>query len=319
MKRNYKILFLYLGIMGIVALGTTYYYGDLLSNSFYYKSDVSNRLTENLREFNKFVLFYLSVPLVLIIYGAIKRTFNVWFLIPMAIVLLVINFYLNSRLDTNYAYRFFFHIYPVVLFISLVSVKSINKYFLIGLIVTQIVLYGFALDKELTFVNKQKEVNKSALEMGEYINTNYPKDSKLAIYFDAGAIPFTTKLITLDVAGLMSEDICEKEYQIRKKYKYETLSKERKLQAPQLIFDMRSDELFRFNPDLIVVNARDSVPANIFNTRIGIFKTSEYEKFFRDQYLGALQLDTRFIVGYKYVKGFGSNGYFYMLFDRREK
>jgi len=305
--------------MGVYLVLKDLYYGDILSNSFYYKSDVANRVTENLREFNNFVIFYLSIPIILIVYGAIRRTFNVWFLIPMAGVLLVINFYLNSRLDTNYAYRFFFHVYPVILFIALVSVKSINKYFLAGLIVIQIVLYGFALDKELTFVNKQKEVNQAALQMSEYINTNYSKNSKLAIYLDAGAIPFTTKLQALDVAGLMSKDICEKEYQIRKRYKYiDMMHKEKNepLEAPQLIFDMRSDELFRFDPDLIVVNSRDSIPAKFEDTKIGILKTPEYDKFFRDQYLGVLQLDIRFLLRYKFVKGFGSNGYFYMLFDR---
>jgi hypothetical protein len=206
----------------------------------------------------------------------------------------------------------------VILVVVLVSVKLINRYFVYSLIAVQALLYIVDYNGQITTVSKTKNVNQAALSMSNFINENYSKDKKLAVYFDAGAVPFETGLQTLDVAGLMSKNICEKEYGIRTEYKHIDKMHEKKgesVEAPGIIFEMRSNELFGYNPDLIMVNARDSIPTKIESTRIGMFKTSEYAKFFRDQYLGVLQLDYRFRTQYRFVKGFGNRDYFYLLFE----
>lgn len=337
-KKNYKPLLIYLLFVGVYLSLKYSYYGDVLPNSFYYKSEVTNRLSENWKSFKDFFLIYLSVPVFIICYGSVLFCYNFilsfkapqdgknfyisffitvvkkikdnnWkYIFGLPILIGVIYYYLHCRLDTNYSYRFYFHVYPLILFIAFSSAKKINIYQIILLIVVQLGLYGFTFEKEQKSVEKVSIINKAALSMGEYIKKNYPKESKLAVYYDAGAIPFVAKTKTLDLAGLLNKDIAMFDYKNR------NLSINWRHNVDNIAY-YKADQLFlKYDPDIMV------------------FNSSTNKELKKDSFVEFLKTRTKYCIKenlwvkpleifceYKFVKSFGKNNYFYLLFERKKK
>jgi hypothetical protein len=337
-KKNYKSLLIYLLFVGVYIILKYIYYGDVLPNSFYYKSEVTNRLSENWQSFKKFLLIYLLIPVFVICYGSVRFCYNFilsfkapqdgknfyisfcltvvkkikdnnWkYIFGLLILIGVIYYYLHCRLDTNYAYRFYFHVYPLILLIAFSSAKKINKCQIILLIIIQLGLYGFTFEKELKSVEKVSVINKAARCMGEYIKKNYSPKSKLAVYYDAGAIPFIAKTKTLDLAGLLNKDIAMFDYKNR------NLSIKLRDNVDNIAY-YKTDQLFlKYNPDIMV------------------FNSSTTKELRKDYFVEFLKTRTKYCIkeniwekpleifhDYKFVKSFGEDKYFYLLFERKKK
>ena len=159
-----------------------------------------------------------------------------------------------------------------------------------GLIVVQLVLFAVSVPETLELTDKLKGINKTALETSEFIQTNYSKNSKLAVYFDAGQIPFYTGLQTLYLAGLLNKDIAMFDYENRNK-------SEDFRENIYRIFNFKADYLFDYNPDVIVLN------------------TNNDTVLVKDAFVEFLKRDERF-KAYRFVKSFGENKYFYAVFSR---
>jgi hypothetical protein len=114
---------------------------------------------------------------------------------------------------------------------------------IISLIIIQCFLFVFSFSTEIKNVNHLNEIrNKCLLPTARYINDNFKKDAKLAVYFDAGIIPYLTKLETLDLSGLLDKDLAMNEYENKGKV--------------GKIFTHRLNRLFEFNPDVVVISTK---------------------------------------------------------------
>lgn len=176
-----------------------FYYGSLLPNSFYHKK-IGSYFNGNFLQFKEYFLCYLLIPIGLIV---LKKKFN-WYFVAFFVCGLA--YYLNSNLEMNYSDRFYVHLYPIIL-ISLFYVEKIPKSVAISLIAIQLAIYAFVLPRELTTIEEEKRIIGMLKEVGTFLKTTYPKDTRLCVYAEAGWIPFVSGMNTLDLGGLMNKDI----------------------------------------------------------------------------------------------------------------
>jgi hypothetical protein len=124
-KKDYKILFYYLLVIGIFLLMTSMYYGDIFPNSFYRKSWNSDKFDANWTDFKQFFSIYMLVPLTYLVIILFKKQIQKIDWKASLFIVLCIVYYLHANLEMNYSGRFFFHVYP--LFLAVIGTVTFKK------------------------------------------------------------------------------------------------------------------------------------------------------------------------------------------------
>ena len=174
-------------------------------------------------------------------------------LLPTLIFTIILLFqYFHSNLLMNFSYRFFIPIFPILLIILSVLLAigfdNIKKLSLLkpltskGYIILIALLLFIHFDliisdfkKEVILDMKKKTMlDNVQIPAGKYIEANFSKDLILLVHADAGAIPYFSKLKTIDFGGLNNS----------------FLSHRNKLSNKQII-----DYFFKVNADVLAISS----------------------------------------------------------------
>ena len=235
-------LFLVLGIPGLIYFyWRMNYYGYLLPNTFY--SKLSGSFSEgSLKSFLKFIRYYLLLPLIACSASGVVAKFkggsdkrDVRGQDHLAMMLMfgsfliysgiVIAQYLRSALIMNYSYRFFVPLYPPLLLlcayslahnlkiisasVDFVGSKGAKVFFgMLGILFCiQVSMHAvWYFDKEVSAANESVSLfedvhHKLAIDLRDRI----PDSEWLVVHIDAGAVPFYSRLNTVDFGALNDE------------------------------------------------------------------------------------------------------------------
>ncbi len=294
------------------------YYGFLLPNTFYAKHSGSFSAV-TLRSALAFAEQYLLLPLLATAaagipstdetpqvvrenqktYATLSNLLTLGSLILFAII--VMGVYLQSELMMNFSYRFYAPFYPVALLAfaldmsrsadALKSNSQARPYtyraIAIGLSLlcaAQTALhFRYLYHREIPFTQGYKtRLSEMARPAGLYLRSRVPATEWLVVYIDAGAIPFYSRLNTVDFGNLNDVYLA---------HHHEKSS----------IRD-RVDYFFSKNPGAVV------------------FTTSEWDHVKKDAEAAAITSDPRFRY-YALVKKFGNSTgmkYYYFVFMRKD-
>ncbi len=140
--------------------------------------------------------------------------------------------YLRSAMIMNYSYRFFAHLHPFMLILWAVGLNRLlpvgrlsraDEYTVgtgvptynraiggayIALGIAQITIFAFNLPHEFEFAKGYKAtLDAEHRKAAEYLLTVVPPDGRIAVYLDAGAVPYLTRLKTTDFGKLNDEKL----------------------------------------------------------------------------------------------------------------
>lgn len=219
--RNFIIIALYLFVpLVIYLLLNKFYYGYMLPNSFYIKSNFNFSLSKFFE-----LLFFITPVLLIVLFGRIK----IFFLILTYSLMLAIN-YSMSNLMMNYSSRFTFQIFiPIFIFLIYLSMQNHN-FFKINLnkkIQNKISLKNFTKFTSIIFLifylqnssmtgglityypralNAHALLGKTLSGMQKENNYNI----RTIALGDAGMIAYYSDLLVLDFVGLGSSLVAHK-------------------------------------------------------------------------------------------------------------
>lgn len=213
------------------------YYGQLLPNTFYVKTNVGFSIS-NLLDLVRFLIRYFALPIGVcvvlfsaemdLVWKKIKNKeffhnnkFLVVFLsVNLIFVLLLILQFTHSHLSMNYAARFYVPILPLLWIVVALGIdygwKAIRqmkddnplryKFFIIFLIFATSYQFAFHLSKlkgEVKFAHDYKVLlDVEHISIGKTLKKIVPANEWLISYMDAGAVPYFSGLRTIDYGGL---------------------------------------------------------------------------------------------------------------------
>lgn len=213
------------------------YYGQILPNTYYAKSYPGGFNRESLNAAIDFFLTYIALSaagaLVLVVLEPdfIFKRLKDKTILPSrmqlaaygaacAFVLLVFLQYLRSRLLMDYSFRFFVPFFPILLvgvgIAAQYGLTALNRsrmekpirfrlvqILLAGCLLVQIANFGIQLRSETRFVSdNQRLLADEHIAIGQLLEKRIPNSEWLVAYIDSGAIPFFSKLKTVDFGGL---------------------------------------------------------------------------------------------------------------------
>jgi arabinofuranosyltransferase len=210
-----RLALLYLLPCAIYFLWRWHYYGQLMPNTFYAKGMPNMQQLSHNRVLLK-TFFYASVinPLalgLLFIAFVDRRKIAPWMIAIAGFVCVVVVFYLRSNLVMDYSYRFFVPFYPFMLLAvaGLLNGAGTNLKFLPALLVLvlpQIGRHASEITVEKSHYTCYRELLQSEhITIGKYLRQAVPPNQVLIVYGDAGAIPYYSKLRTVDFGQLNDE------------------------------------------------------------------------------------------------------------------
>jgi arabinofuranosyltransferase len=216
------------------------YYGQLLPNTYYAKWH--HRLSwETIESLAKFFALYVAIPVLPGIALAALRRGGIFhaiksgragtsgrLLVPIAVGLAFVALccvqYVRSHLVMNYSYRFFAPFLPILLACAALllelGLKAVDRdqiptfsrrralllWVLGGALVIQLALFSWMLPKEITFASDtMRLLQDEHIPAGRYLRENVPSTGWLIVVVDAGAIPYYSRLKTVDFGGLNDE------------------------------------------------------------------------------------------------------------------
>ncbi len=192
------------------------YYGQLLPNTFYAKASSAWPTRGNIASLEELSRNYVKLPafLGLIFIGldhARKRKLLIAALLIFSVISLYL--YLPSDLVMNYSFRFFVPIYVLILLavggILLGSKLNIRLIVITIIIVSTQVSFNSDRRRRVEIQNQASStysvLKKCHIEIGKYLRSHMPPDEWLVVHSDAGAIPYYSKLKTLDFGRLNDE------------------------------------------------------------------------------------------------------------------
>jgi len=241
-----RFLLLFIGLYMVPALGYLVwkysYYGELLPNTFYakaYNDHIFN--PDALVDICKATVMYVG-PLVAVciillwrnrskVWNAIKRRVKApWS--PLAVTLTVgwlfvaitLLQYMRSYLVMNFSFRFFLPFYPIVLMtIGQVfeaalaraeqeSRASKQAFRVAGVaVVVQLLMYMLVLQHDMTYYRVYKQIiDHLSIPAADFLKQSIPPSEWLVVHSDAGAVPYYTKLKTVDFAGLNDKELAKR-------------------------------------------------------------------------------------------------------------
>ncbi|MCX5752081.1 MAG: hypothetical protein NTW97_00385 [Candidatus Krumholzibacteria bacterium] len=245
---SYKSLFIFVTPLLVYFLWRWAYYGRIFPNTYYakkvatdifsmkflvfclktwirnpaavpYAGSQSSALTENVLNVLSFFKEYLLRPalvvFVLIVWTDVRRCKYLVFSIGAfcAIALFV---YLPFKLEMNFSYRFLAPFYPlVILGLAGILKKSDTPLKLILalalLVVPQIRMNIGGMPAERQYTSTYKELMDEAhIAIGEYLRKTFSPNDWLVVHADAGAIPYYSRLKTVDFGRLNDEYLTRK-------------------------------------------------------------------------------------------------------------
>lgn len=237
-KRNFLIIgLIYLLPFSLYFLWKLFYYGSILPNTFFAKSNQPYLLAGNINYFIRFFAKFLFVPLALLFacfcYGRNKALERLkespWEIMQLAVPIVAtlpsILVYLTSFLDMNYSFRFAIHFYLVYLLSLFVvlnelacTTRNLRKPTPVCMIITIIVILlgirfligvwnDFGEEIQMCKIYKDlveyshKAIGKELAKMVK--EGKLPQTSTVALR-DAGAISYYSKLNIIDF-GLLND------------------------------------------------------------------------------------------------------------------
>lgn len=213
------------------------YYGDLLPNTYYVKAGRGEFNIDTIWALREFFLAYLYVPAA----GAVVAAFVGAILLRrrgqpplsfrdepepvvaltavLAFAILVLTSYAHARLIMNFSFRFFAPLYSVfllpVLFVWDRALKSLTHSHLfhgaglpqlaivLFVLVKQTYTYGAVLPAEMNFAaSYARLLADEHIPIGKYLAANLPATEWVAVYVDAGAIPYYSRRRAIDFGAL---------------------------------------------------------------------------------------------------------------------
>lgn len=255
------------------------YYGQFFPNTFYLKSGNFDLSLESFNSFLDFFNSYLGIPFIITLIVLFINIDKVWIevrtnknkmlskeflyvLLPTLIFTILILFqYFHSNLLMNFSYRFFVPIFPILLIILSVSLTigfdnikelsllkpltSKGYIILIALLLFvhfDLIIFDFKREVILD-MKKKTMLDNVQIPAGKFIEANFSKDSILLVHADAGAIPYFSKLKTIDFGGLNDSFLSHRD----------------KLSKRQII-----DYFFKVNADVLAISSfsKDNVERN---------------------------------------------------------
>lgn len=223
-----------------------HYYGQLLPNTFYVKSDPGFISKSSVLRLILFVLISMSLPTIACILSCLsdRKSVGKWlsdrystrgkqqvfvaFLSIAAYVVLVILQYLRSRLLMNFEFRFFVPYLPVYLlfltiflsagFSVLREMKASRPalYRILSWLVSLLVVIQLAVNvnllREYRFLRAgyKAMIEQEHIPAGQFLRENLRPSEWLIVVHDAGAIPYYAQLRTADFSRLNNEDLIRK-------------------------------------------------------------------------------------------------------------
>jgi arabinofuranosyltransferase len=179
-----------------------------------YVGSGSSALTTNTMDFLTFFKDYLLRPaiaaFVLIAWRSVRKSKYLVFSL-VAFCAAVLYAYLPLELEMNFSHRFLAPFYPVaVLGLGGIVKKSDMRFklalALIFLVVPQIRIDIGGMAAERRHASTYKELMKEAhIAVGEYLRQSFSPDDWLVVHADAGAIPYYSKMKTVDFGRLNDE------------------------------------------------------------------------------------------------------------------
>ncbi len=213
------------------------YYGQFLPNTFYAKSSQAGLGMENIMVLRKMLVTYLPLPglLALIFIGRDHFYKHKRLIIGTAVFsLTILVTYLCSRLMMNYSYRFYISFYIVALVAVggiLCQVKPTVKTIVL---IVLLVSVQAASNVESRKMKKEIEYSSTHLKVlqdvhipaGKFLRACVPPGEWLVVHADAGAIPYYSKLKTIDFGRLNDEYLARNIPRLTGIQNYRDLSKE---------------------------------------------------------------------------------------------
>lgn len=215
------------------------YYEYLLPNTFYAKSRGGFYLN-HLKDFTHFAVLYFAPAAIFSVFLILSNPDKIWtefkkesssrliqwFVFALLIFIsLTLLQYSRSALKMNFSYRFFVPLIPIILvligiliergFRELKNRKTIEPLRVIVVIGLMSILGAYHF---LTITHRLKDERRFAAEyqnhlknqhiaVGKYLAETLPAGSRLAMLYDAGAVPYYSQLPAIDMGGLNDEYI----------------------------------------------------------------------------------------------------------------
>ena len=217
------------------------YYGQLLPNAFYAKSYHGLINFDSVKRLLSFSLCYVLLPLLscfMVFIVDIDQIWKKWkkggipqmnprlltaYTAVLVFVFIVLTQYMRSVLVMNFSHRFFVPFYPLFLvgigILGALGLDALNaskksnplryrviKITLIIFLFLQLALHFRNLKREVAYVTWYKNLMEDAVvPAAEYLKRNVPSSEWLAVYLDAGAVPYFSGLRTVDLGKLNDE------------------------------------------------------------------------------------------------------------------
>ncbi len=195
----------------IVSLLLRYwYYDDLFPNPFYAKF-ATQGFKQNIVAVLEFTFYYL-LPYVLIflLYRKKKQNYSNAVKASLVFIAITIIYYLGTNLVMNYSYRFYFHLFPLLILTCDELIQTNNKMRISIIISVQLAVYLFLFPNEYAFVRNYKNlIDNVHTKAGLYINSKVKTNDWIISDFDAGAIPYFANCKCVDLGGLNDKVIAK--------------------------------------------------------------------------------------------------------------
>ncbi len=181
-----------------------YYFGQILPNPFYVKK--SMELSDIIRNvYELAAVFVFTIPHVVLILLHLKNNLKnpqTSYLIIQIIVAIIPFLFITQWI--NYFYRYYFHIVPILIALSIFSLYSIKgkiivgKYSMIVTILVILVIIGYNLPTNVSARNmadgQSTIMESSHIKIGKILgNYSELRNNTIGIAVDAGAIPYYSK------------------------------------------------------------------------------------------------------------------------------
>jgi hypothetical protein len=218
------------------------YYGQLLPNTFYAKAYEGNFFNPDTAiDFGKFVITYCAVvasACILLLFAnrhAVRLEFSralkeplsplqwtwigAWLFVAVALFQ-----YMRTSLAMNFSSRFFFPFFPIFIMTSGLmfdraltwTAQKAHGAWRAGVVIAaavavQIGLYALVLKHDIAYYRVYRQIiEHAAVPAADFLKQNVPAREWLAVHSDAGAVPYYSKMKTVDFGGLNDKVLAAK-------------------------------------------------------------------------------------------------------------
>lgn len=206
-----KILIFTVPVLFLISLvvWNYHYFDQPLPNPFYVKK--STEISDVIRNaYELAALFVFAIPHVLLILLYLKNNLKnpqTSYLIVQIIIAIIPFLFINQWI--NYFYRYYFHMIPILLALSIFSLYSIKDKFIVGkyakivtiLVILVLIVYNLPSNTIARGMadGQSKILENSHIKIGKILNKyDNLKNNTIGIAVDAGAIPYYSKWKTYD-------------------------------------------------------------------------------------------------------------------------